>query len=112
MGYIDFALGHPAVFRLMFSSDRPDHEAPDLVAAASAAYGQLISDVARTHGREHDAENPALVIEAMKAWALVHGLADLMTSGRLKYLLALKKTERETALTKLLRESLAAPHRR
>lgn len=112
MGYIDFALGHPAVFRLMFSSDRPDHEAPNLVAAASAAYGQLISDVARAHGREHDAQNPALVTEAMKAWALVHGLADLMTSGRLKYLLGLKKTEKERTLAKLLRESLAAPQRR
>src|SRR5215470_19725877 len=32
MGYIDFALARPALFRLMFSSDRPDHEAPELSA--------------------------------------------------------------------------------
>jgi AcrR family transcriptional regulator len=105
MGYIDFALAHPAIFRLMFSSDRPDHEAPDLVAAASAAYDQLIRDVARVHGCEPNADNPSLMTEALKAWGLAHGLADLMTSGRLKYLIGLKKTEREKTLVALLRQS-------
>jgi AcrR family transcriptional regulator len=112
MGYIDFALAHPAIFRLMFSSDRPDHEAPELVAAGSAAYAQLIADVARAHGHAPDSDHPALMIEAMKAWGLVHGLADLITSGRLKYLLGLSQRRRETVLINLLRQSFgnAAGH--
>src|SRR4029450_13468313 len=44
MGYIDFAMAHPALFRLMFSSDRPDHEAGELQGAARAAYTQLGDD--------------------------------------------------------------------
>lgn len=107
MGYIDFALIHPAIFRLMFASRRPDHDSPDLAAAASAAYDQLIADVARAHGYDRDATNPGLMIESMKAWGLAHGLADLITSGRLKYLLGLKKSEQEKILTNLLRESFA-----
>lgn len=112
MGYIDFALAHPAIFRLMFSSDRPDHEATDLVATASAAYDQLIRDVARAHGRAPSADDATLMREAMKAWGLAHGLADLMASGRLKYLIGLKRAEREKTLTALLRDGLDAPKRR
>ena len=45
MGYVDFAMAHPALFRLMFSSDRPDREAEELHVAASAAYRKLVEDV-------------------------------------------------------------------
>ena len=106
MGYIDFALTHPAIFRLMFSSDRPNHEAPDLVAAATAAYNQLVGDVARAHGLAGPSDDGKLMLETMKSWALAHGLADLLASGRLKYILGLKKAEREKTLIALLRQSL------
>lgn len=109
MGYIDFALTHRAIFRLMFSSDRPDHDAPDLIAPAEAAYDQLFGDVARAHGRPVSFTDPPLMMEAMKAWGLAHGLADLMASGRLKYLVALKKADREKVLTSLLRDAFTRP---
>src|SRR5262245_22981090 len=50
MGYIDFALAHPALFRLMFSSDRPDHEAPELSAAGAEAFGRLVRAIQRVRG--------------------------------------------------------------
>lgn len=106
MGYIDFALAHPALFRLMFSSDRPDHDAPELVAASTAAFEQLVADVSRAHdlGKSGDYEN--LMIESSKSWALAHGLADLLVSGRLKYVQGLKRAEREKAIAALLRQGL------
>ena len=103
MGYIDFAMAHPALFRLMFSSDRPDHEAEELHVAASAAYRQLVEDVARLHGPAAGA--PASP-EVMRTWAVAHGLADLMNSRRLKPLIGLRKAERDAALSEMLRRSL------
>src|SRR5262245_11243232 len=50
LGYIDFALAHPALFRLMFSSGRPDHEAPELSAAGAEAFGRLVRAIQRVRG--------------------------------------------------------------
>jgi AcrR family transcriptional regulator len=102
MGYIDFAMAYPALFRLMFSSDRPDHEAEELHVAASAAYRKLVEDVARLS----EARAQPSPTEVMRTWAIAHGLADLMNSRRLKPLLGLRKTERDAALSEMLRRSL------
>jgi AcrR family transcriptional regulator len=103
MGYIDFAVAHPALFRLMFSSDRPDHEAEELHSAARAAYRQLVEDVARVRAPAGGEPVPS---EVMRTWAVAHGLADLMNSRRLKPLLGLRKAERDAALADMLRRSL------
>src|SRR5215470_14643305 len=50
MGYLDFAQAHPALFRLMFASDRPDHQADVLRRPAEAAMAALVRDVAAVHG--------------------------------------------------------------
>ena len=102
MGYVDFAMAHPALFRLMFSSDRPDHEAEELHIAASAAYRKLVEDVARLRGAGTEPSST----EVMRTWAIAHGLADLMNSRRLKPLLGLRKVERDAALSDMLRRSL------
>jgi AcrR family transcriptional regulator len=103
LGYVDFAMAHPALFRLMFSSERPKHEDLDLYAASSAAYRQLIDDVRRARGGQSDPEP----LEVMRTWAVAHGIADLITSKRLKPLLGMRKDERDAALTEMLRRSLA-----
>jgi AcrR family transcriptional regulator len=105
MGYIDFAMAHPALFRLMFSSDRPDYEAEELHLAAGVAYRQLVEDVARVRGAAADQSEPH-PSEVMRTWAIAHGLADLMNSRRLKPLLGLRKAERDAALAEMLRRSL------
>lgn len=105
MGYIDFAMANPALFRLMFSSDRPDREHADLSEAASAAFQRLVEDV-RGLQRADPREDKAAMQGVMAAWAIVHGLADLMTSGRLSSLLDMRQREREACLLQILRRSL------
>lgn len=96
LGYIDFALASPALFRLMFGSDRPDFSDPDLCAASDAAYLHLQQQVQATGG------GPA---DIAAVWSLAHGLADLMTAGRLKPLMALPPAARDAALSALLLRS-------
>jgi AcrR family transcriptional regulator len=101
-GYIDFAMAHPDLFRLMFSSDRPDHGEPQLAATAAAAYDKLVADVGRAQGRGPD------TADVVRAWALVHGIADLLNAGRLKPLLSIPAgRERDAAVAEILRRGLA-----
>lgn len=100
LGYIDFALARPALFRLLFGSDRPDFANPDLSAASDAAYAHLDAQVTAAGGALPD-------IAAV--WALAHGLADLLVAGRLKSLQSLSPAERDSALAALLVRSFPAP---
>jgi len=112
LGYIAFARANPALFRLMFSSDRPNHEDPALCTSAGAALAKLIADVRGAHGAVapspaggaglQGAADPAV----LAAWALAHGLADLVVAGRLP-LLDLPLAEQDAALEEILRRSLA-----
>lgn len=104
MGYIDFAMAHPALFRLMFSSNRPNHTAPDLSVAGSA-FQRLIDNVRRVRGVD-PVKDRVSMLGVMSSWAVVHGLADLLIAGRMKFLLGLRKLEQEAALTDLLRRTL------
>lgn len=97
MGYIDFAMAHPALFRLMFASGRPAHASPELAQAANAAYDQLEADVGRL-------KPPVPAMEdVVTVWTLTHGLADLLIAGRMKALSEMRRPEREVALTGILR---------
>jgi len=96
LGYIDFALERPTLFRLLFSSDRPDFTDTDLDAASTEAYFHLREQVRVAGGSETDAAG---------AWAMAHGLADLLANGRLKPILALPDAEREAVLISLITRS-------
>lgn len=78
--YLDFALNHPAHFKLMFRSElvREDkHQATK--ECAQGAFDVLVgvaADVAKRSG--HDDH---LVVLA--GWSMVHGLATLMLEGKL-----------------------------
>lgn len=68
--YVKFALANPARFHLMFGhavSAISKH--PDLEAAALQSFEQLTRLIARGGGDR---------LAAIRAWALVHGLADLL----------------------------------
>lgn len=106
IGYIDFAMTHPALFRLMFSSQRPDHDSADLARAVGAALDHLMRDVRRAHPPE-GGEPDALMLDAMSIWALAHGLADLMQAGRFKALGGMAEDERMAVIERILRRSLA-----
>lgn len=93
LGYIDFALASPALFRLLFGSTRPDFATPDLAAASSAAYDHLHAQVTAAGGT---------LADIAAVWALAHGLADLLAAGRLTSLQDLSPPDRDAALAPLL----------
>jgi AcrR family transcriptional regulator len=99
LGYVDFALERPALFRLMFSSDRPDFASAALCEAAEAAYRHLEGGVAAL-GNGASAQDVAAV------WAIAHGLADLLAAGRLKPILALRGAARDAALAGIISRAL------
>lgn len=105
LGYIAFAGDNPALFRLMFGSDRPDFRAPELEEAANAAYRQLeaaSAAVAAAQGKPLDRWN----VEA--TWAVVHGLADLLAGGRLKRIGALDAQARDAVLREIIARNIPA----
>ncbi|MEM9437476.1 MAG: TetR/AcrR family transcriptional regulator [Pseudomonadota bacterium] len=100
LGYIDFARDQTALFRLMFSSDRPRGHDPDLADAADAAYMKLadtVGDVAGIHPFHHPRAQEA----ASAIWALAHGLGDLVSSGHLVALVALSEEEQEASILRM-----------
>lgn len=77
-GYVAFALRDPAIFELMFHSDRVDGKNPRLQQAGKAAFQELVDAVAQARGSDARDE------EALRfAWAAVHGIAMLLINGAL-----------------------------
>ncbi|HBH01578.1 MAG TPA: TetR/AcrR family transcriptional regulator [Candidatus Rokubacteria bacterium] len=83
LGYVAFAAGHPAHFRVMFGrevADRARH--PGLQAAGGEAFALLVDAIRACQQaglvREGDTETLAV-----SAWSTVHGLAALVVDGQL-----------------------------
>lgn len=93
LGYLDFALARPALFRLIFSSKRISQIDPALLAASRIAYDHLVWLVTELDGGEAD-------VAAL--WAMSHGIADLATGGRLQIVSALPAAEREAMIRNLV----------
>ncbi|MFN3547714.1 MAG: TetR/AcrR family transcriptional regulator [Mesorhizobium sp.] len=108
LGYVDFALAHPELFRLMFASKRADFRSEELSRNADAAFDYLVQGVEAIRGRDPYRDDPAMR-EVMATWAIAHGLADLMLSGRMKPLATMPPAMREEALTEII--GRAFPHR-
>ena len=90
----------------MFASARPDFTAPALQEAARAAYGHLLENIAELRGIPDPREDPAALTDATAAWAIVHGLADLLQTGRAGFLLSLPEAERTAVLAAIIRRCL------
>lgn len=82
LGYIDFATAHPALFRLMFASERTDKSNPMLAHAANAAFEKLTAHVEKIQGLDPRVDQLAMS-DVLACWAIAHGLADLSISERL-----------------------------
>ena len=82
VGYVDFACANPALFHLMFGSRRPDHESPPLAEAGGRAFAVLTGNVATMTGRDY-ATDPAAGEDVIAAWAMVHGLSELLIGDKL-----------------------------
>jgi AcrR family transcriptional regulator len=77
MAYVQFALDHPALFRMMFSE--PCDPGNDERAAATAVLSAYVDNLVRGAFPDAGGDLGAL---ATAVWALVHGLAFLHLDGR------------------------------
>jgi AcrR family transcriptional regulator len=98
LGYVDFAMARPALFRLLWQSERPDFDNGDLGPAALAAYQHLVDQVTAAGGTG--------TADEAAAWAMAHGLADLMASGRMQSLGSLPPAARDAMVAGLIRRAL------
>jgi len=99
--YIDFAMANPALFRLMFSSDRPDFSDADLCKSSETAFRQLADDVGAVSG-DGGARASAQQADIAATWAVTHGLADLLSAGRLKMVGKLPEPDRDRMIGEII----------
>jgi AcrR family transcriptional regulator len=78
--YVMFALGHRAIFRLMFDRDTYAEPTADLMASGERAYSVLVGGVDAL-APARPAADKALAVSTL--WSLVHGLATLMLEGKI-----------------------------
>lgn len=83
LAYVGFATRHPSHFRVMFGREVADRSAhPDLREAAGAAF-ELLADAVGQCQRAGLVREGASRALAVSAWAMVHGLADLVVNRQL-----------------------------
>ena len=81
--YVDFAVENPGQFEVMFRRDLYDPKEPTYVGAGESAWVFLSVSIQRCidegFAEAEDAESFTVI-----AWSMVHGLAALWNSGRIK----------------------------
>jgi AcrR family transcriptional regulator len=84
LGYLDYALDHPQIFRYMFSSDRADVFVfpGDLNEGKSPTFNILLGNVAELMERQI-LRTDDVAETALSIWAHAHGLITLYLSGRI-----------------------------
>jgi AcrR family transcriptional regulator len=97
LGYLEFALARPALFRLIFSSARPDYASDDLIEAARVAYDHLVGLVVALGGGE---------VDVVALWATAHGIADLANGHKLRTLQEKAPADREALIRAVLARAL------
>lgn len=105
LGYLDFALDCPALFRLIFASARTVDGSADLAAAGDAALLHLATDLARLRSAA-PFDYPEAMAEVMATWSLTHGFAELLLSGRLKPVQGLDRAARDAVFRTVLAQGL------
>jgi len=99
LGYIAFATERTALFRLIFSSSRPDFRAADLADQSGRAFQHLTGLVTALTG----GQDP---VDVASVWAMSHGLADLTASGQLSSFAARTPADRDRAFATILARSI------
>ena len=78
--YVQFAAAEPAMFQLMFRSERLDFSRASLAEAGAQSTALLVSS---GDGATGPLSDPEMVGRAVGRWAVVHGFAVLLIDGRL-----------------------------
>lgn len=111
LGYIDFATQNPALFRLMFASERPDRSSPSLADGANRAFEKLVDDVSNLSGNDPHADSAAMT-QVLAAWTVVHGLSDLLIAdrlGRASFLADLPMAKRDEVFSQMILQAIGSP---
>lgn len=104
LGYLDFAENEKSLFRLIHSSERPEHADEDLKKAGTAAYMYLLDLVVKISGRS--CEDEQAHVDAAAVWSMAHGIADLVSHGRMTKVTELSGGDRDAMVKSLLERSL------
>ena len=83
VGYVDFAVRNAALYDLMFSPDRLVHDDPNLMAEVRACF-VILADISEDLGWHTGSIDQIDGKGQIALWSLVHGYAQLLTSGRFK----------------------------
>lgn len=76
ISYVMFAAANPALFQLMFAGMRGNFSNDEELQAARHASFAVLKNALSDTGRADTSD-----LAALKAWSLVHGLADLLIKG-------------------------------
>lgn len=82
--YVEFAIAHPALFRLIFRNAPPVDYLEgeiDQVPLMARQFREKVS----TQMAEHTSDSTEISDQARRLWALVHGLASLILDGQIEY---------------------------
>ncbi|ABD87099.1 WHG domain-containing protein [Rhodopseudomonas palustris] len=117
LAYLAYARAHPAMYLLMFRTERLDMRRPALREAAEAAFAGLTGaiGIAPQHRSGDPAAPQALSLEqaaeVVRAWSLVHGYTTLLLDGRLAELMSLlpEGSDPETLFVAMLKSTVRPP---
>ncbi len=101
LAYADFAREHAPLFRLCFASDRPDFADATLKVASDAAFDRLARLVGHIRGAPPYGDLDGMT-DAFAAWSMIHGLADLLSAGRMAPLATVPPEERDRRIVAML----------
>lgn len=83
VGYVAFAERNPTLYDLMFSPDRLVNDDPKLMAEVRACF-VILADISEGLGWHTGSIDQRNGKGQIALWSLVHGYAQLLTSGRFK----------------------------
>jgi AcrR family transcriptional regulator len=108
LGYVAFATENPALFRLMFGSQRPELRDERLLRVARGAFDELVTQVGAVTGNPNPpSKDRSALTDVAAAWAAAHGLADLLAGGRLPSLAGLPASARAKVISEIVGRALA-----
>jgi len=95
VAYVRFGIDHPQLYRLMFAGDlckgplfgnerEAEQEFPELAEAGDAAYDVLVQGLLAAQ-KAHLVRDREPTVQALSAWAAVHGVMSLYLDNRTAY---------------------------
>ena len=111
--YVGFAAARPGRYQIMFGRDILNRDLhPELCAAADRAFATLLEEVERAQTDKILRTDGSARALAAGLWSVVHGLSDLLLSGRLNDIADGDTTSLTAQLGRMMFEGLLAPERR